>query len=146
MFGRHSTTNNIYDRYRSSRIFPGAKSRGICNLTLEHILQNYNHILNIDLVIVVDIAVCGVFPIGIARLRLIPALTGCNVKLIDLTVVVDITGCTVAHSYGRRRRFDRAQQRYHLSVFIKAGNRHTGQLNAQFVAIRGWRHRSVLHA
>ena len=51
--------------------------------------------------------------------------------------MVDITGCTVAHSYGRRRRFDRAQQRYHLSVFIKAGNRHTGQLNAQFVAIRG---------
>ena len=47
-----------------------------CNLMLEHILQNNDHILDIDLVVTVNIAVSGVLPVAVAGLRLIPALAG----------------------------------------------------------------------
>lgn len=40
---------------------------------LEHILQNNDHILDIDLVVTVNIAVSGILPVAVAGLRLIPA-------------------------------------------------------------------------
>ena len=43
---------------------------------LEHILQNNDHILDIDLVVTVNIAVSGVLPVAVAGLRLIPTLAG----------------------------------------------------------------------
>lgn len=95
---------------------------------LEHILQNNDHILDIDLVVTVDIAVSGVLPVAVAGLRLIPALAGGNVELVDLAVVVHVAGCALAHTYRRGRRFDRTQQLYCLSLFVKAGNGHARQL------------------
>lgn len=97
---------------------------------LEHILQNNDHILDIDLVVTVDIAVSGVLPVAVAGLRLIPALAGGNVELVDLAVVVHVAGCALAHTYRRGRRFDRTQQLYCLSLFVKAGNGHASQSDA----------------
>lgn len=63
---------------------------------LEHILQNNDHILDIDLVVTVNIAVSGVLPVAVAGLRLIPALAGGNIELVDLAVVVHVAGCALA--------------------------------------------------
>lgn len=76
---------------------------------LEHILQNDDHVFDIYLVVAIDIADGGCAPIRIDGLRLIPALAGRNIELIDRAVAVDIIGCAAAHRYGRGRRLDRAQ-------------------------------------
>ena len=63
---------------------------------LEHILLINDHILDIDLVVTVNIAVSGVLPVAVAGLRLISALAGGNVELVDLAVVVHVAGCALA--------------------------------------------------